>query len=71
MKNIIDKLHLTREHLVVRARKVSSYFANGGGQSTGEPIESPRLAWTSEDQKQRSKEFHELATKLAKKNRAA
>ena len=67
---ILDQIQQTRVNVLRRARKISAYFSIGGGNSTDDD-ELPKLAWTSDDQKQRSQDFKELAAKLAKKNRAA
>lgn len=69
MKTFIDQITLTRDDLLKRVRQVSAYFTQGGGQkATGE---APKLAWTSEEQKERAKKFRELAAKLADDERAA
>ena len=71
MNKLIAHIEATRSEILNRARRVSAYFSSGGGTkaSAGEERE---LAWTSEEQIKRAKEFRELAAKLAKEeNRAA
>lgn len=68
MEKLSDHLQYTRNLLLNRARAVSAYFKNSGGAPIADSGEPPKLAWTSEEQKQRAKEFFELASKLANKN---
>lgn len=65
MTKLFYHFHNTRYALLHHVRAVSAYFSSGGGDKVETPTEPPKLAWTSEDQKQRSKEFFELAGKLA------
>ena len=69
MNKIFGQIQQARYELVNRARSVSTYFKNGGGVSTTVQQDDIKFAWTSEEQKQRAKEFHELANKLANANK--
>lgn len=71
VNKIVDQIQQTRRQLMSGARAVSAYFKTGGGIPANDHTERAPLAWTSDEQKQRSREFQELAKKLARKNRAA
>ena len=71
MKKLYDQIESTRSQILNRARKVSAYFSKGGGAKSGSNGQDRQLAWTSEEQKKRAKEFRELAAKLAEQERAA
>ena len=71
MNKLLDHIEATRAGILNRAKKVSAYFSIGGG-ANGDENEERQLAWTSDQQIKRAKEFRELAAKLAEEeNRAA
>lgn len=65
MNKIFDQFKQARYELISRARSVSHYFKNGGGIAANDVQEKLAFAWTSEEQKKRSEEFHKIAAKLA------
>ena len=62
MKNLYSQFESTRTEILNRVRKVSAYFSIGGGKDASAGSER-ELAWTSDEQIQRAKEFRELAAK--------
>ena len=66
MTKFISQFEYTRTQILKRAKKVSAYFSSGGGDDASDiEGEERQLAWTSEEQIERAKEFRKLAKELA------
>lgn len=71
MTKIIAHIEYTRTQILKRAKKVSAYFSSGGGETFEDASYERQLAWTSEEQIKRAKEFRKIAKELAESEKRA